>query len=357
MKENEGKLKILSIDDKQTGCYWYRTKIPMDALRKLGHEVDIISGQKQEVNFGKYNIFSLNRTYSGNIITPIQIAKNNKVKIVYDCDDAIDLIPDHNPAKQLVDTQLGNYFYLLREADLITTTTEKLKEHFQKFTKKPIEVLPNCINKKEWEKRQMDHPLRIGFAGSDTHIKDLMIILPVIIELQKKYDFEFFLFGLSLQETFKEHILYRKSATKNNGIIPLINTFESLVTQIKNFQWIQASPMIHFPKVLSFLDLDIGLCPLEDTEFNEKKSCIKFYEYTMAGTYTIASNVYPYREEPIDKVNNTKEEWYEKIENKIKSIQKKECDIDEFRDRIWVLENREISKWITKREELYKSLL
>lgn len=355
MDEKE-KLKILSIDDKATGCYWYRTKLPMDALKKLGNDVNIINGQKQEVNFAKYNIFSLNRTYAGNISSPVQIAKNNKVKIVYDCDDAIDLIPDHNPAKQLVETQLGNYFYLLREADLITTTTEKLKEHFQKFTKKRIEVLPNCINENEWEERHSLHPLRIGFAGSDTHIKDLLIILPAIIKLQKKYDFEFFLFGLSTQETFNDHIAIRKLKlieTKNNDTLELVNMFESLVSQIKNFKWIQSSPMVHFPKILSFLDLNIGLCPLEDTEFNEKKSCIKFYEYTMVGALAIASNVLPYSEEPIEKVNNLVEEWYDKISEAIKDFKYKK----ENTQKKWVLENREINKWVKKREDLYKSLL
>lgn len=351
------KLKILSIDDKSTGCYWYRTKIPMMGLKARGHEIELINGQKNEVDFKKYNIFSLNRTYSGNIAEPIRVARNNNLKIVYDCDDAIDLIPEHNPARGQVETQLGNYFYLLRSCDLITTTTENLKKHFQKYTDKPIHVFPNCVEKSEWEERTRTHGLRIGFAGSDTHIKDIMIVLPVIRELQKKYNFEFFIFGFSSSETLADHILSRRKQyekTKFFNVIKLIDDFENIIKQLKNVRWVPFAPITLYSRILSSLDLDIGLCPLEKDSFNENKSCIKFYEYSMAGTLTIASDLLPYSEEPLVLVeNNYHEKWYEAIENAIKD----RSGNVEKQQKEWVTENRTIDSWIGKREKLYKGLL
>jgi glycosyltransferase involved in cell wall biosynthesis len=45
---------------------------------------------------------------------------------------------------------------------------------------------------------------------------------------------------------------------------------------------------------LGLLALDIGLAPLQDTEFNRGKSNLKVLEYGVMGVPTIASPVYPY---------------------------------------------------------------
>lgn len=85
-------------------------------------------------------------------------------------------------------------------------------------------------------------------------------------------------------------------------------------------------------------DLDIGIAPLEDTEFNHGKSNIKFYEYASVGTCVLASDVEPYSEEVNYRAKNTFKDWYNKLE---KLIVDKEFRLKTLKtQQEWVKKNR-----------------
>ena len=94
-------------------------------------------------------------------------------------------------------------------------------------------------------------------------------------------------------------------------------------------------PELH-PSVLGRCDFDIGLAPLEDTEFNRSKSCVKFYEYASVGTVVLTSDVEPYKSEVNYRAKNTVKDWYNKLEKLI-------VDKD-FRAKI----GREQQEWVKK---------
>ena len=96
------------------------------------------------------------------------------------------------------------------------------------------------------------------------------------------------------------------------------------------------------------MDLDIGLCLLNDNPFNRNKSCIKFYEYAMVGTFAVAPDLLPYSEEPV----------YRPIERLDSLLSYHQDLLDEKAkwQRKWVLENRNIRKNWKLWEKVYLSL-
>jgi glycosyltransferase involved in cell wall biosynthesis len=104
-----------------------------------------------------------------------------------------------------------------------------------------------------------------------------------------------------------------------------------------------------YPSILRKCNIDIGIAPLLDSEFNYSKSCVKFYEYASTGTVTLASNVKPYKDEVKYTANNKFDDWKNKLERLI--VDKK------FRDELceeqyqWVQENRNIRKIVVLWEE------
>ncbi|MEM4134602.1 MAG: glycosyltransferase [Candidatus Micrarchaeia archaeon] len=184
---------------------------------------------------------------------------------------------------------------IIRYADLITTTTFKMKNWLENFNKNVV-IIPNCIDKKYFpclEKKE-EKIIKIGWAGGSSHFADLMSILPSLQKIMKKYP----------------HIHYYHIG-QWFGVVEKYIPKERLHT----FGWINADG--HGYR-MAYLNLDIGLCPLTDDEFNEYKSCIKWYEYSATKTTTLAKDMLPYNEEIIDGENGflykTKEEFEKKLE-------------------------------------------
>jgi len=159
-----------------------------------------------------------------------------------------------------------------KKADIVTTTTEILREEFLKVNPN-VAILPNLIcpeffpSKYEFVKRDV----RIGWQGGNSHYEDLYFVVPVIKEvLERNKNAKFVYFGdLRFMGMFKD-------CPQN---------------QIEWHSWVGHAV---YPYKLAMLNLDIGLCPLVDNEFNRNKSSIKWMEYSALKMMTVASNIPPY---------------------------------------------------------------
>lgn len=184
-----------------------------------------------------------------------------------------------------------------KKADLVTCTTNNLREEFLKINPN-VAVLPNCIDPDffpkglEFKKKEV----RIGWQGGASHYEDLYIVRDAIkLVLEKNPSFKFIYFGdMRFEGMFKE-----------------INP-----NQIEFHSWINHSA---YPYKLATLNLDIGLCPLEDNQFNRNKSSIKWMEYSALGIATIATNIPPYsiditNDETGLLVDNNTEFWFDNIQ-------------------------------------------
>jgi len=354
-------MKILYVLDTPfsfaNGCWFYRNFLPGEALKAKGHFVRYIALhpniQAEFLNWPDVVVFT--RTYPRDPLIPMRQFKRLGKKVVYEIDDNLwDVNPD-NPSVAISTEKRRQYEHLIKEVDCVTTTTEFLANKLRKFNKN-VFVCPNSVDYGIWKKRPCNHKrLQIGYSGASSHWYDLTLITDVLIELQKKYEFDFVLQGMT--GTPIESEMYGYAQVVKHGLRPeqnrylkaALDWFEK-VKQLRFFH-IPFYPPELFPSVLSRCDFDIGLAPLRDNTFNYSKSCVKFYEYAAIGAATLASNVLPYKKEVGYCAKNTFKDWYRKLEKLI---------VDEdFRKKLaekqgkWVRENRDLSKIVTLWEDAF----
>jgi len=310
----------------KSGCWLYRCKIPQVEMKKRGHDIRFVPPFEEMteewldwpdvVVYGVYG-----GMYRMDPIPTIKEYQKRGKKVVYDLDDDIFTVNPDNPSSYQVKKNEGQVKKLLKIADIVTTTTPILRKKFLKYNKNVV-VCPNSLDPEKFTKRKGgNQQLRIGFTGAASHWADLDMVMDVLFELQKKYDFLFILEGMCGTELINE--VYNCEMVLKLGLEPEKRRFyESTLkaySKIKRLKYIHKpfySPVL-YPAVLGQCNLDIGICPLKDNVFNRSKSCIKFYEYAMTGTVTLASNVLPYKKEVGYCAKNTYKDWYNKLEKLI----------------------------------------
>jgi len=336
-------MRILSLASKKTGCWKVRNKLPLDQL-EARHQVSYAS-QKTPQKLSGWDIVIFSNIMGGTVIvnngkerevpmeTMVKDYRALGARIVYDTDDAQEIHPykndketeDRKKASKLIEENLHNYFYLLKEADLITCTTEKLKKHLSQFTDKPIRVLPNSINPEDFIESGKSDKVKIVYAGSDSHIVDAELVTEPLYNLRKKYDLYI--------ETFGFQIGFRDWKSKKKGNVSIDKYYEAL----------------------SGMNADIGVCPLLENEFNLNKSPLKFLEYATAGIMALASNRLPYSLDMKPEWLVDDDKWEETLDKFINDPELVKKTLKDQQD--WILENRDIRKTAKLWEEAYTELL
>lgn len=345
--------KIISYTSRNDACFWYRNKIPLDALRRKGWQTSNIN-MGDFMDLKQVDAIQFSRVYTTKFDEFVFMMKDMGVKIWYDIDDATDLVKNFNPFCIANRQHMSSMYFMLNEADFITTTNENLKNHLCKKTPKPIHVFPNFINPKEWKPRpETSKNLRVGFAGSASHIKELNMVLPVIAKLQKRYPFTFVIFGMgnggSVEAFHEDAKKQYESIYETWEYTKEIEKFYELMEDIR-YEWHNPVRWEIYPKTLAKLDLDIGICPLLDDDFNRCKTPIKMYEYSMVGTATLASKTTPFAEEALALASNTEEEWYEALDALLMHKELRESTVEAHKK--YVLENRVIDNHIGELENI-----
>ena len=350
-------MKILFVQDSivsfQSGIWLHRNEIPSLGLEKRGHQIKQVAigmtfpedlmEWPDVVIFGR----AYNQTYN-----PIQIMKDYKKRgkrVLYDLDDDYWNVPKDNPSFKVSSAFKDQYEGMIREADAIITPSPVLEKKFKKHFKKKTFICPNGIDFDSGRMyqylerpRQQDGTLKIGYMGAASHWKDLQLIGEVMVALSQKYDFLFVIYGMigepleAAVYNANKMLQLNLQPEKNPYFTELINFYKQL-EKISMWHIPFMPPELH-PKTLSRCDFDIGLAPLEDTEFNSGKSNIKFYEYAAVGTVCLASDVKPYSEECPYRAKNTFKDWYDKLERLIVDEKFRNEMLDKQQE--WVKKNR-----------------
>jgi GT2 family glycosyltransferase/tetratricopeptide (TPR) repeat protein len=297
---------VFTLDDPQSACAQLRCVGPLSYLRDQGR---IQYLPLCEVNNGRVTLLNANILRSQIIVVQRGMPsclpysalrdaiKNPAVKIVFELDDALTQLPGSNPHCgyfRAMRPQLETY---LRNADLVTVSTPRLKEIYSGFNEN-IEVLPNTLDPRIWQSlpgpTRADGKVRILFSGTLTHQSDLGLIEKaieqVIQELGDKVEF-----------------LFWGNPPASLGHLPQVRHISEFSTDYAQYA-----------QRLKCSGVDLAIVPLEATPFNRAKSNIKWLEYSACKIPGIFTAIDPYCQS-IEHgktgwlVGNTTEEWREAI--------------------------------------------
>lgn len=263
------RMKIRAFPNNFGSGYW-RIIHPQKYLQRMGHECNYNEGKnvlKEELMH--YDIAIPQGAVDLKALTwLLEVRNKTGLKIVTDFDDMLEVTkdnPHYKDHKVLDAVEILSAF--AKYVDAITTTNEFLAERLRKFNPN-IYIVPNYMDLEYWQlpiQKNETGKIRIGYVGSITHMLDVGMAAGALKKILNKYKDKVELVMVG-DARWKEY-------------------FEGY----KNVECMLGVPFENYASRLNGLQIDIGIAPLRDTEFNHCKSPIKWMENTIAGAATIAS--------------------------------------------------------------------
>ncbi|GAB4501288.1 MAG: hypothetical protein Fur0035_08300 [Anaerolineales bacterium] len=207
----------------------------------------------------------------------MQIAHQQGKPVVFDLDDLLLDLPENHPDRKsaVFAPALLPMFQALKESDLVTVATPRLKEALTPYSKN-IAVLPNFFDDTLWRLQAPNvkadgEVLTIGYMGGMSHGPDIQRIVPVLLDLIRRYPRRVKFCFLGTQPPAE-------------------------LLACSQVQWIRHFPFAYrdFVNFFQTQSADIFIAPLEDNLFNRCKSPLKFFEYTALGAPGVFSNLETY---------------------------------------------------------------
>jgi len=337
MTKEEGKLKILGVNQINHGSKYHRVLLPLEAINgktvKIGEkecviEVSFTEFSKdlrlKEDHFKNYDVI-YNHWLVPNDAIELSLWKNvYNTKFINDYDDTWDdkTHPYFSPTWEYGATRLAVL------ADFNTVATKGLANKLEPYTDN-IAIIPNLLPVgigqfvgKPVEKGFKEGKLRIGFLGSFSHIPDLLNFKNVVNKLAK---------NKKIVENCQFTLVCDDS--KEWGLV------KSMFEKKKNLNF----KTIPFKSVTEYMSLydefDVVIQPLVENEHNELKSGLKVIESSIKDCIFLGSKLYERKEYPS----------YFKCELPIDYEKTLEFLLEEgnyvkYRDKVCA-ENIAISKW------------
>ena len=319
--------KVLFVPAGEAASAFYRAMIPTDLMKEGGRVMADWTARPDVSKIMRYDILWVQLIVADVLNEIVRRVKENGVKIVYDIDDRLDAIPDENQAKNVYGRPEMQALIddMIKLADVVSVTTEPLAAHLRrKYPGKDVRVLPNFVTANVQPRKQPADPrfVRILYAGSATHKRDLAIMAPALRRVlrERAGKVRFTLIGEKLPEALndcKDYIDLQKPVD-----------FED------------------YHDELAAIGADFGIVPLEQNEFNTGKSGLKGLEYAGAGYPFLASPAaeYPLLHDlgmPFELVPD--DGWYNAFNRMIDRTPAERNELGAAALR-WVMENRCMGK-------------
>ena len=335
------KIKMLTLSSDNDGVGYYRILNPHVTINDpdVDIEIRLMSDGTlpllHEQYMSQYDIIFYNKSIP---FTQTQyrkqfedIVKKNNTKIIYDIDDYWVLTNTHPNYKQWKESNSQPIIEeQLRNADMVTTTTEFLAEKIREFNDNVV-ILPNAVNLMEQQWNSEKYPstkIRFLWGGGITHLVDLRL-LKSSFERFNKGEFidraQLYLCGYDLRMNTPQGIkiddpkrstwtMFESIFTnnmrwvRNNEYSQWLRTYtdngkmnfgynEKFKDEFYQRRWTKS--ILHYGSM--YREADIVLAPLKDnTLFNRVKSQLKVIE---AGAYScpiICSDYGPYTIDDIE---------------------------------------------------------
>jgi glycosyltransferase involved in cell wall biosynthesis len=238
----------------------------------------------------RYNYVYIHREEAplGPPIFPWIISKILRKKIIYDFDDAIWIpgLSDYNKKFGFVKF-FGNVSKICKWAHTVSVGNTYLKNFAETYNKN-VRVIPTVVNTELVHSKLQDQEVScpaVGWTGSFSTLQYLHIIVPVIQQLQEKFEFIFYVIA------------------DRDPQLPL-----------KRYQFIKWNKETEVQDLLKF---HIGLMPLTDDIYSRGKCGFKAIQYMALGMPAMVSPVGVNTEIVSDDVDGyiceTQEEWKDRL--------------------------------------------
>lgn len=261
-----------------SGCGWARVVMPLNELARHGWRVKMRHGRPPPES-EPYRIIVAQRTDKYAAL-PDWRRLRLRHRLVYEVDDDVFSVDPVNTQAYVIYNRpevQDAVRHAAEVADLVTVSTEPLREVMEKATGRDVHVLPNCIPAallNMQRSRDRRHCI-VGWCGGASHGADIaMIAEPLSKLIDSNKQVRLHLVGVNYEKTIGRRCRFTS--------------------------WVRAGPDLHYYEAYDF---DVALAPLTGTVFDRSKSHIKALEAMALGIPVLASDCEPYRELVIDGVN------------------------------------------------------
>lgn len=259
------KIKVYVIQTDTAGCYYQRLRMPLDALeRAYPDEFEVCWSCEPKAGDGPAVVLGQRIMGAGDQPNPgwIDLCENPGILAVYEIDDdIIDLDPGNAVPYSIFTPNRAGTIANIAAADHIISATSNLaakigllRRKSDTMTSYGITVAPNCILDGSIVERNDFGAPTIGWAGSMFHQQDFP------------------------PETVEQFARIRDAFPGARWVSIGHNYFGWGST----FGW---GPISAYHERLRFVD--IGLAPIQHTEFNKSKSWIKALDYMAHGVIPV----------------------------------------------------------------------
>lgn len=356
-------MKVYFTNNGLDGCYNVRCLFPLQENGWNGDRtmmgLDRISPEQKSKAMVNADVIVFHRPEREEHIVMARKLKEAGKKIVFDNDDTY---KDHNgfkfndfmteeKVKKGLDTLNTNIDTFMKEADLVTCTTEFLKKEYEQINPNVV-VLPNTVDPFYYPepKRNDTDIVRIGITGSVGVTADVEVLKPIIEHYQNDPRVRLVLLSLPPEG---ENEIYKK-----------LYVDEYAFWNKVNIEWHSFVKSDVYYEYLNDLKLDMVIIPRSDSYFNRCKSNLKFLESSMLEIPIIGQSFStgdsPYEVNPEDAKHlllaTDTQSWIEQIE---KLINDKELRLKmgkkakEYVENKYSIENN-AQKWVDAYKSLFK---
>lgn len=272
-------IQILIVTNPQSSATdFYRSVAPLHYIQQAtGGAINILPISPNNLEW--HSLFNSDIVFfsrpNGSFLQDIILeVKDMGKKVWVDYDDLLDGLSDYNPAKVHFSKPdiIESVKLIMSVADVVTVSTNFLKDTYQQYAKNPIVVLKNAYDNRLFNFqpiREQSDPIRLHWRGSATHIGDIKTVQACFDYVIKSPKWRLKLHGLP---EVVNHALF---GLEGYNVADWENR---LFRYFRNFQ--TEKP-------------DWVIFPLIDDPFNQAKSNISAIEALIAGAAVLAPAGFP----------------------------------------------------------------
>ena len=331
-------MRILLLTDGMNGVVYHRIATPHLRMQLQGLcEVDVCQNPHEfnTIEYKEYDLIIFSRWLGEYHYDVLKMIAQSGTKYIVDVDDYWAL-PRYNPAYWAYRKGIKQAIKdAMHYADAVITTTPALSAKAKEFNDN-VYVIPNCIDfeHEQWSQpKEKGDKLRIGWVGGITHYEDLKLCNEAINDLQKKYDFEFYLCGYTGGETW-----------------------EKIMKLFDNVKLVQGTNTFEYAH--SYKHLDFVIAPLLNESFNNHKSELKILEAAAYRLPIVVSNCLPYTYciNNLGVLPTANANWYDNIERMINmgEATRQQMGNDNYE---FCAKHYNLLEWNKERLKIYESIV